>query len=169
MTDLEKGQLSMKRELKDDINDLRTTVHSFRDLLIGRFGGNSEIGRKEKNDDKVEVVNLSSDSSFSLATRSQHETKSTVSRRKGKAVRKSPIRLRSPIWTRKDPERTNAKIKVIGPFITTKSLSKRDQWLINHVFDPFKDESEALVRSPWFHLTRGEFKVLVPEIPLSTQ
>ncbi|CAI0422223.1 unnamed protein product, partial [Linum tenue] len=95
--------------------------------------------------------------------------KSTVSRRKGKAVRKSPIRLRSPIWTRKDPERTNAKIKVIGPFITTKSLSKRDQWLINHVFYPFKDESEALVRSPWFHLTRGEFKVLVPEIPLSTQ
>ncbi|CAI0430058.1 unnamed protein product, partial [Linum tenue] len=30
-------------------------------------------------------------------------------------------------------------------------------------------ENEALVRSPWFHLTRGEFKVLVPEIPLSTQ
>ncbi|CAI0609694.1 unnamed protein product [Linum tenue] len=122
MSDLEKGQLSMKRELKGDINDLRTTLQSFRDLLIGKFGGNSENGRKEKNDDKVEVVNLSSDSSFSLATRSKHETKSTVSRRKGKAVRKSPIRLRSPIWTRKDPERTNAKIKVIGPFITTKSL-----------------------------------------------
>ncbi|CAL1407647.1 unnamed protein product [Linum trigynum] len=142
MTDLEKGKLFMKRELKGDINDLRTTVQSFRDLLIGRFGGNSENGRKEKNDDKVKVVNLSSDSSFSLATRSKHETKSTVSRRKGKAVRKSPIRLRSPIWTRKDPERTNAKIK---------------------------DESEALVRSPWYHLTRGEFKVLVSKIPLSTQ
>ncbi|CAL1394060.1 unnamed protein product [Linum trigynum] len=115
MTALEKGQLSMKRELKDDIKDLRTIVQSFRDLLIGRFGGNSENGRKEKNDDKLEVVNLSSDSSFSLPTRSKHEMKSTVSRRKGKAVRKSPIRLRSPIWTRKDRERTNAKIKMIGP------------------------------------------------------
>ncbi|CAI0564661.1 unnamed protein product [Linum tenue] len=42
VADLGKSQISMKRELKDDMNDIKTTLHSLRDLLIGESDQNCE-------------------------------------------------------------------------------------------------------------------------------
>ncbi|CAL1382934.1 unnamed protein product [Linum trigynum] len=156
VADLGECQLSMKRELKDDMNDIKTTLHSLWDLLIGRSDQNCENGRGKKNDDVVEVLNISSDSS-SLATRSKNNATNTASRRKGKGFMRSPIKLRSPIRTRQYTERRDGKTQVVGLFITTKALSEIDQKLINHVFYPTNNASEVFVKSSVFHLNREEF------------
>ncbi|CAI0426019.1 unnamed protein product, partial [Linum tenue] len=169
MADLANTQLTMKREFEESMNSLRVGMNSLRDLLLSRLGDNVENVKKERKDDVVEVVNISSDNSFSLSARSKPKMTSTATKRKGKVVLKSPVRVRSPILTRQDTERRGSAKQVIGPFISTQHVSKRDKLLIRHAFDQSKDASEVLVKSPWFHLNRAEFKLLLPETWLSTQ
>ncbi|CAI0577177.1 unnamed protein product, partial [Linum tenue] len=92
MADLANTQLTMKREFEESMNSLRVGMNSLRDLLLSRLGDNVENVKKERKDDVVEVVNISSDSSFSLSARSKPKMTSTATKRKGKVVLKSPVR-----------------------------------------------------------------------------
>ncbi|CAI0453697.1 unnamed protein product [Linum tenue] len=176
MEELKVNQLALKNDMEQNISELRRSLDSLTDWLMEKFatirpGDPCESGMKHNKDKGVEVINISTDSSCSLSrtTAPKMTDKAASARKKGKVGVKPPVKVRSPILTRRYNEMRNKRIYSIGPFTTSSRACPMDLILITHVFDQSKDECEELVRSPWFNLNRAQFKGLAPDLMLSSQ
>ncbi|CAL1382935.1 unnamed protein product [Linum trigynum] len=176
MEELKVNQLALKNDMEQNISELRRSLDSLTDWLMEKFatirpGDPCKSGMKHNKDKGVEVINISTDSSCSLSrtTAPKMSDKAASARKKGKVCVKPPIKVRSPILTRRYNEMRNKKMYSIGPFTTSSRACPMDLILITHVFDQSKDQCEELVRSPWFNLNRAQFKGLAPDLMLSSQ
>ncbi|CAL1382944.1 unnamed protein product [Linum trigynum] len=178
MEELKVNQLALKNDMEQNISELRRSLDSLTDWLMEKFatirpGDPCESGMKHNKDKGVEVINISTDNSCSLSrtTAPKMSDKAASARKRfvGKVGVKPPVKVGSPILTRRYNEMRNKNIYSIGPFTTSSRACSMDLILITHVFDQSKDECEELVRSPWFNLNWAQFKGLAPDLMLSSQ